>query len=482
MSDAQDPADHHSPDKLKLLELLLRKRGIDLQQAPALRPTEAADRLPSIGQQCLWVLDRLSADSANYKLSHRIGLEGPLNLTTLEQSVNEIVRRHETLRTSFHSVQGELSQTVCPSLALVLPVIDLKHLRESEEQACLLRLKDEQWRQPLEMAEAPLLRLHLVRTGDDHHVLLLTIHLMVADARSTEVFISEIASLYHSFSAGMLSPLPELLIQYADFAAWQRREWQSGRLEPQLTYWRQEFSRFSPARLPTEFPRPVEGYFCGAVEAITLPKDLTERLRPLGRQEHATCSLIVMAAFSLLLSRYTGAQEIIVGTSITNRDFIETESLLGFFSNTLAIKIDLSGNPSFVELLRRVRKTVLRAQAHQDIPFEKLIRELRLHLMGVAPIQVMLKMVDEPFEEIRSGELTIKVPEPAFAPTGCDLSLFVLNKDQDWICWFEYDARLFRADTIGRLSSQFRQALHGIAANPRKSISELQLTSTSGPD
>src|SRR5436190_4114463 len=305
-------------------------------------------------------------------------LQGRLDVAALERTLTEIFRRHEVLRTVF-AVRGDQPvQVIQPETEVKIPIIDLVDLDESEREAEALRLVDEEAKRPMDLANGPLLRFILLRLGADDHIAVLTMHHIISDGWSMGIFEREVATLYEAFSTGKASPLEELRIQYADYAAWQRKSLQGEVLKTQLQYWRQQLQGAPPVLdLPTDRPRPAIQSFEGAVQSLNLGAELSEQLKRLGRGEGATLFMTLLAAFATLLRRYSGQEDIVVGTPIAGRNRIEIENLIGVFINTQVLRTDLSGDPTFRELLHRVREVALGAYEHQDLSFEKLVDELQ---------------------------------------------------------------------------------------------------------
>ncbi|RMF36691.1 MAG: non-ribosomal peptide synthetase, partial [Chloroflexi bacterium] len=367
------------PEKRALLELLLKEEGVDLSRSLILPRKREGNALPlSFAQQRLWFLDQLAPNTPLYNIPDAIRLRGPLDVAVLERSLNEIVRRHESLRTTFRATDGKPVQVIAPTLKLPLPLVDLSGLPKAAREAEVQRLATEEAQRPFDLSRGPLLRVTLLRLGDEEHVALLTMHHIISDGWSMRVLVQELAALYDAFSHGRPSPLPDLPIQYADFALWQR-EWLQGEvLEEQLAYWKQQLSGSPPVlELPTDRPRPPVQSFRGAHRPFMLPRPLSQAIKALCRREGVTPFMLLLAAFQTLLHRYTGQDDISVGTPIANRNRAEIEGLIGYFANTLVLRTDLSGDPPFRELLKRVREVALGAYAHQDLPFEMLVDALQ---------------------------------------------------------------------------------------------------------
>ncbi|MCP4590132.1 MAG: non-ribosomal peptide synthetase, partial [bacterium] len=286
-------------------------------------------------------------------------LSSPIDPSALERAINEIIRRHEALRTTFGAVDGRPVQKIAPTLALCLPLVNLENLPDDERAAAITRLASEETRRPFDLAVGPLLRARLLRSSADEHVLLVTMHHIVSDEWSLGVFVRELGALYAAFSSGKPSPLPELAVQYADFGHWQR-EWLSGKvLEKRIDYWKQQLAGAETLELPTDHPRPAVQTFAGSVAQFEIGQHAAEQVKALGQRTGASQFMTLYAACAALLSRYSGRQDILVGSPIANRDRAETEPLIGFFVNVLPLRADLSGDPTFLQLLERVRQTTL---------------------------------------------------------------------------------------------------------------------------
>ena len=330
--------------------------------APPILPVPRDGDLPlSFAQQRLWFIDQLDPGNSVYNFPAALRLKGQLNVAALERSINEIVKRHETLRTTFVTVDGRPAQVIAPTVIVTLPVLSLQELSESAREAEVQRLVIAEAHQPFDLARGPLLRVTLLRLAEEEHVGLLTMHHIVSDGWSTGILIREMAFFYKSFSSERSSSLPELAIQYADFAHWQRQWLQGEVLETQLNYWKERLLDAPLLELPTDHPRPAAQTFRGSHQSLRLPRTLSDGLKALSRQEGTTLFMTLLAAFQILLHRYTSQDDLIVGTPIANRNRLEIEGLIGFFVNTLVMRTDLSGNPGFRELSRRVREVCLGA-------------------------------------------------------------------------------------------------------------------------
>ncbi|MDQ3257051.1 MAG: condensation domain-containing protein, partial [Acidobacteriota bacterium] len=367
-----------SVEERELLAYLLEEEGIELPQTQTIPHREHSDQLPlSFAQQRLWFLDQLEPNNSFYNLPQARRINGALNVGALQQTLDALMARHESLRTTFAAVDGSPVQVIAPTLNVTLSVTDLSELPEAEREAEARRLASEAAQRPFDLARGPLVRAGLLRLQAEEHVLLLNMHHIISDGWSTGVFVRELTTLYEAFSAGKPSPLVELPIQYADYAVWQR-QWLTGDvLDKQLSYWRKQLTGApSNLDLPIDKARPAVQSYRGGRQRLVLSQSLAERLKALSQQEGATLFTALLAIFQVLLARYTGQENIIVGTGIAGRNRAETENLIGFFINALALRTDLSGNLGFRELLGRVREVTLGAYEHQDVPFEKLVEEL----------------------------------------------------------------------------------------------------------
>ncbi|MGH7580638.1 MAG: non-ribosomal peptide synthetase, partial [Gemmatimonadales bacterium] len=444
-----------------------------------IRPRERGETVPlSFAQQRLWFLEQLEPGTHTYNSGRAARLTGPLDTAVLRRSLADIVERHEALRTSFTATDGRPIQVITPALTLPLPIADLSGYGQDEREARTRQLAEEEIRRPFDLTRAPLLRVRLLRLGREDHVLILTMHHIVSDEWSVGVLFRELAAFYQAHLQGSRSPLLPLPIQYADYAVWQREWLQGERLERELTYWRERLQGAPPLlELPTDRPRPPVQTFRGAKQALLLPRELLPRLRALGRSERATLFMTLLAAFQTLLARYTGQDDIVVGSPIAGRTRTETEGLIGFFVNTLVLRTDLSGDPTFRELLRRVREVAFGAYEHQDLPFERLVEELQPErsLSHSALHQVMFTLQNAP---VPLPHLTGLEAEPEPVERGVarfDFSFFVRNDAEGLRALLEYNTDLFEAGTIARLLNHFRTLLEGIVADPDRRLSQLAL-------
>ena len=465
-------------DKDELLAYLLQEEGIAPSGSQTIPRRKNPDELPlSFAQERLWFLDQLAPGSPFYGIPTAVRLQGPFDVSLFNEIINEIVRRHDALRTTFAAVDGQPTQVVSPPGPMAISLVDLRALPETGREAEVQRLAAEEAQRPFDLAQGPLLRLTLLRLGAEEHVVLLTMHHIVSDGWSMGVFIRELTALYKAFSAGQPSPLPEPPIQYADFAVWQRQWLQGEVLEKQLGYWRKQLAGIPVLQLPTDLPRPAVQTFRGARENFALPQALTEALKNLSQREGATLFMTLLAAFQTLLHRYTGQTDICVGSAIANRNRAEIEGLIGFFVNSLVMRADLSGNPSFQALLGRVREVALAAFAHQDLPFEKLVEELQpeRNLSQNPLFQIMFALQNAPVPAVAFADLTLTPLAVERGSAKFDLFLSMTETDQGLAGYLEYDTDLFDARTILRVLEHFRILLAGIAAEPDLPLSDLPL-------
>lgn len=447
-------------------------------QSPPLKCVSRNGKLPlSFGQQRLWFLAQLDLNSVCYNELIGVRLKGLLNVTALQQSCQEIIMRHEILRTSFVVVDGQPSQEIALTLILTVPYLDLQELFEKHRDAEVLRLIAQEVNKPFDLTQAPLLRITLVQLDYMEYVLLFTMHHIVSDAWSIGVLIQEFVALYKAFSKGERSPLPNLQIQYADFAVWEQLWVQGDVLKTQLSYWHKQLEGASTMlKLPIDRPRPQIQTFRAARQALIIPKNLTQALKKLSRQEGVTLFMTLLAVFNTLLYYYTGQCDILIGSPIANRNQIELERLIGFFINTLVMRTDLSENPSFRELLRRVRKMALGAYAHQDLPFEKLVQSLQLERnLSYNPLfQVWFVFQNAPTQALELPDLNIIPMKIDSGVTRHDLMLELSDDRQEIRGFLEYKTDLFNVTTITKMAKLFESILYTITEQPDAKLNTIK--------
>src|ERR1043165_4759999 len=459
-------------EKRALLAELLRKKAQQPKELPV-----------SYAQQRLWFLNRLEPGSPLYNVPAALRMMMPLHVKALEAALNEIVRRHESLRTVFVERDGLPVQRILPQLQLRLPVIELSGFSPAVRETEAQRLATQEAQRPFDLTTGPLLRASLLRLGETDHVLLLTMHHIVSDGWSMTVFFRELSQLYEAYVRGEESPLAPLPVQYADFAQWQRNYLQGAVLEGELSYWREQLAG-APAvlELPTDRARPAVQSFRGAVQVFAVSGEVAQGLKRLSQEAGATLFMTLLAAFKVLLYRYTGQGDLVVGTPIANRTRAELEGLIGFFVNTLVLRTRVDGELSFRELLERGKEVTLAAYAHQDLPFGKLGEELhpQRSLSHNPLFQVMFVLQTDQIGNVNMNES----PEPAFhtdqaTPTlsKFDLSWLLTETNAGLTGTIEYNTDLFDDATIARVKGYFEQLLGGIAHNPDQAIRELPLLS-----
>src|SRR5215210_5751409 len=394
------------PEKRAMLFQQLQKQKERPAESPGIsRQSRARESFPlSFAQQRLWFLNNYEPESPEYNIPQAFRIDGDLDPEVMQRALREIVRRHESLRTTFRSEEGVPVQIIAQVVDMEVPYIDAQPRVSDPANAWdeALRMAAADAREPFDLTLGPLMRARLFRTGEREHLLYYNVHHIAYDGWSMGVFGRELAAIYDAFAAGLPSPLPELPVQYLDFAIWQR-EWLQGEvLERQLAYWRRQLASVPPLELPTDRPRPAARTHEGAAVALTLGSELSEDLKVLAQRESSTLFIVLTAAFKAVLHHWTTQEDITVGTLIANRRRPEIEGLIGFFANSLALRTDLSGDPAFRELMRREREVSLDAHAHQDLPFEKLVEALNppRDLARTPLFQAMLILLNAPGEAL----------------------------------------------------------------------------------
>jgi amino acid adenylation domain-containing protein len=448
-----------------------------LNPPPVVRRMHADPAPLSFAQERIWFLEQLEPGNAVYNICRAWRLLGKLNLSTMESSLNEIMRRHEVVRSSIRVADGQPVQAVQPPFELNLSVIDLQATspirRDSEIRRRIQQAADARF----DFAAGKFLRAELLRVADDEHVLILATHHIVSDAWSMGILTRELWSLYETWGAGRSSQLEELPVQYADFAVWQRDWFRGEVLESQLSYWKEQLNDLPILNLPTDRPRPSRQSFHGARVPIALAEPLSAAINELSAQCAVTPFMTLLAAFQVLLYRYSGQDDIVVGSPVANRSRSELESLIGFFVNTLVLRSNLSGEPNFREFLLRVRDVCLSAYAHQDLPFEKLVQELQPERdYSRNPLfQVMFVVQNTPRPFPQPSGFSVERVDVLTATSPFDLSLYLRERDGKLIGFVEYSTDLFDSSTMERMVGHFRTLLEGIVADPDRLISTLPL-------
>lgn len=446
------------------------------------RRTEQSPPPLSFVQEGVWYLEQLQPDKATYNMSIAWQLEGRLNIAALESAFNALMQRHETLRTSFQIIDEQPVQIIAPELTLIIQTVDLQHLEKQEQEKQALELAQKERDTPFDLTQAPLLRVTLVQLATDAHIFLLTWHHIISDGWSVGILTKELSALYATFYGQQAeAALPKLPIQYADFTVWQRENLQNETLEKYVSYWRQQLADAPPLlELPTDYARPATQSYKGDSVKAMLPDSLVQSLEQLSQQENASLFMTLLTAFNILLYRYTGQDDIVVGAPMINRNRIETENLIGYFLNNLALRTHLSDTLSFSELLKNVRQTTLEAYSHQDLPFEKLVQELQPQRdLSYAPIfQVFFNMFTANNGSTSSlADLEIKpfVQDEVEVGSKFDMTMYVRKQDNNLYFNLVYKTSLFRRTRMEELLGQYIQLLQQITQQPNQPISKLSL-------
>ena len=477
--------------KAELVSYLHQERSQSIQPTPTIQPTAQGMVFPlSFAQQRLWFLYQLTPDNPFYNVPAAIRLTGTLDQTALERSFQEIVRRHAALRTTFTTIDGQPVQIVEPDVKVGLLVVKNQTVAVSDRERISQQLATAEAQRPFNLTTEPLLRVTLLQFDSTDAVLLLTMHHIVADGWSLGVLLRELACLYTAFVERRTPGLPPLPIQYTDFACWQRNWLQGKVLEDQMAYWRRQLRDLSVLHLPSDRPRPAVQTYRGATSPLQIPPALTQALEAFSQQSGVSLFMTLLAAFQTLLYRYTGQEDIAIGSPIANRHRSELEGLIGFFVNSLVMRSDLSGNPTFRELLERVRNVALEAYMHQDLPFEKLVEELepQRDLSRNPLFQVAFALQNAPMQPLELLGLTLEPTKLELGSTRFDLEVHLwepthglrsLWQSQSGLSGFiSYNTDLFDRDRINRLVGHFQTLLEGIVANPDARLSDLPLLTT----
>ncbi|MEO0840570.1 MAG: amino acid adenylation domain-containing protein [Cyanobacteria bacterium J06643_5] len=457
----------------------LKQANLVNQKVTSIPTTPRTDKLPlSFAQQRLWFLEQLQPGSSVYHIPTAVRLTGSLNVEVLQQVINTIIQRHEVLRTNFKTVDEELIQVTSPTKEIILNSINLQLIPKAEQEIKVKQIAVEEAQKPFDLEQDLLLRVTLLELEATEKVILLTMHHIISDGWSMEVLVKEIATLYAAFSQSLPSPLTPLQIQYADFAVWQRQWLQGEVLATQLGYWKQQLGGNLPViQLPTDFPRSRVQSFRGDTVSFKLSSELSNKLKTIAKAQNATLFMTLLAAFKVLLYRYTGQADIVVGSPIANRNRAELEGLIGFFVNTLVLRTELNNNPTFVQVLQRVRQVTWDAYDHQDLPFEKLVEELHPERdLSYNPLfQIKFRLENPPAEKIEIPGLTLSSLGQVNPSAKLDLSLDMYETPDGLVGGFEYNKGLFTETTIKRMVGHFCTLLEGIANQPTQRIGELPL-------
>jgi amino acid adenylation domain-containing protein len=466
-----------------LLVRMLEEKGIKVTSRQAIPRRERGGPTPlSYAQQRLWFLNQLEPGNPFYNMPTLVRLRGSLDAGALRRALGEVVRRHEVLRTTFEVFEGQPAQVVAPPRESELPVIEPGGGDAAEREAEALSIAGERARAPFDLSSEPPLRSVLLRLGPEEHLLSVVMHHVVSDGWSIGVFVRELEALYRAFAAGRPSPLEELPIQYADYAAWQREPARQETLMRQLDYWKRRLAGAPEVlELPTDRPRPPVQSYRGARASFSLPPELIRNIKALCASQDVTLFMLLLAAFQLLLMRHTGQERISIGCPIAGREQVETEGLIGLFINTQVMYTDLSGEPDFVELLRRVRETALGAYANQEAPFEQLVEELQpersLSHTPLFQVMFVLQSAEQPAVSLEG--LSVEQVGVEGSTAKYDLTLSATEADGTLKGAFEYNTELFDAATVERMAGRFERLLEAAAREPRRSVSRLPMLTES---
>jgi amino acid adenylation domain-containing protein len=467
-----------SPAKRALFELELKKKSARARGEATIRRRPNQESSPlSFAQQRLWFMNQLEPASPIYNESRAIRLRGSLDVESLQKSLDRIVARHDVLRTNFIALDGNPQQTITDSRAVELPVIDLRSCRGIDRESEAHRLLTDVIRRPFDLSRDLLLRVLLLRLAEEEHILLFVQHHIASDGWSTSIFWRELTALYEAFTSGRPDPLSELPIQYADYALWQRDRLSGETLESQLAYWIKQLENLAPLQLTPDRARPGAHDYAGDRQTFLIPQEVTDGLRRLSRDEGVTLFMTLLAAFQTLLHRYTGQNDIAVGSPIAGRTHPEVEGLIGFFVNTLVLRAEVSGHLTFRQFLARVREVAWGAYQHQELPFEKLVAELQPDRdLGRNPLfQVIFAFQNVPRQTMALPGLEVSQVEVDSGTTKFDLALFMWEEHEGLRGRVQYSTALFDADTIERLLGHFETMLLGIVTDPDHRLSDLPL-------
>ncbi len=472
-----------TPTVARLAELVeeARSRG-QFVQAPPIISVPRGGHLPlSFEQQRLWFIDQLERGNVAYNVTRAARMRGGLDITALKRSLNEIVRRHETLRTIFPEMGGRPVQVILPAEALPLDIIDLTELTEDQRETESRRLLAAEAQRPFDLSRGPLLRITLERLTATDHLLILMTHHIISDAWSLGLFIGELQVLYEAFLRGKEASLADLPVQYADYAVWQREMLQGERAEAQLDFWKRRLSRMKTLELPLDYQRPPIRSSRGERLSFMMPAGLSASLRQLSLQEGATLFVTMLAAFKALLYRYTGQDDITVGTATAGRNRAETENLIGLFVNTLVMRTDLSGNPTFRELLKRVRDTALEAYTYQDIPFDRIVEEVQPErsLDKTPLIQTAFGLMHPQRQTAGLSGLTVRPVNFEDEAVRLDLTLWIFAETDSLRASWSYRSDLFDPATIRLMEKRYERLLQDVVADPGIRIDYLQMPADS---
>ena len=487
MSDLGKRIEQLPPEKRALLELLMQRKGLSRSPVGSIPRVPERDSYPlSFAQQRLWFMDQMEPGSPFYNeplLAIRI--RGPLDSEVLVRTFDEIVRRHESLRTTFANVDGKPVQRISPPAPAPVTAVDLRGLPAGQREVKLRELAQEEAGRPFDLSAGPLLRVTIVRLGGEDHTVLIEMHHIITDGWSNRILLREMMQLYDAASKGRPNPLPGLPIRYVDFAVWQN-QWLKGKVLEELTaYWKRQLGgRLPVLQLPTDFPRPAVQRYIGRLETRILDRGLSEKVKQLCRGEDCTLFMTLFAAFLALLYRYTRQEDLVIGCPVANRNRVETEGVIGFFVNTLVLRVDVSGNPRFTELMRRVKKVAVDAYAHEDLPFEKMVEILQPErdLSRQALFQVLFVLHNYPGGpgdvQGLGQDLTLTRIEVDGGESKMDFAMAITDLEEEGIkAQINYSTDLFKTQTVRRMLRQYESLLRSVTANPETCLSAIRISS-----
>ncbi|GHO80001.1 hypothetical protein KSD_77720 [Ktedonobacter sp. SOSP1-85] len=464
----------------KRLQQLL-SQGHQQREVPPLVPVSRNQRLPlSFAQQRLWFLSQLAPESSAYTIPFTVSFQGQLDQRALQLSLEQVIQRHEVLRTTFHQQAGEPFQVIAPRAKVQIALVDLQALPLAQRQREAQTLSAQEVSVPFDLEKGPLLRCRLLRLDEQDHWLQLSMHHIISDGWSSAILVRELTSLYQGLHTGSEVVLPPLPIQYADYALWQRSWLQGEVLREQIRYWTQQLSEARSVQIPGDRAPQVMRSEQGASYEWTITEDLAQRLRQLSRQEGVTLFMLLLAGWQTLLYRLSGQEDIVVGTDSANRSHLETEGLIGFFVNLLALRTNLAGNPVFLHVLRGVREMVLGAYMHQELPFEMVVEHLRLERVGnrTPLINVLFVMQNVPASDAELPDLHVESVDREQTLAKFDLALFLLENAEGLSCSVQYSTDLYDKATIAQVMSRYTALLDDIVAHPEWPVDSLEIRST----
>jgi Condensation domain len=440
-------------------------------------------RFPTcLAQQSFWYLDRLEPGNPCWNIAVRFRILGALDVSLLERSIAEIVRRHDVLRTSFALIDGALAQIVHAEATIPLPLDNLSSLASAARDAEEERRTIAEAALPFDLKTGPLIRTRLLKLAIQEHMLLVTIHHIVSDGWSIGVFSDEIATHYEALSSGRSSTSPDLTLQYADYAIWKNEQNESATAEQQRSYWQTKLTNRPVCEIPPDYPRPPGKVQRAYILSLVLPVSLTDSLATLARKHGCTLYTLSLAALKVLIARYTRQHDIYVGTLLAGRDRVELEPLIGAFINTIILRTDLSGDPGFLDLLARVQRTVEEGMANQDLHFQQVVEALRLKRDPNRPTVYSINFIYQRdfVKPLEFAGLTM-TPVPSKSPGAIyDLNFFMVQRSDGWRLSCEYNCDMYEPVTINRMIGQLRHVLVQIAANPYLKLSEFQFPDDAG--